>query len=242
MIRVLRIIAAAIVAGVGFFTLYETIEAPGTQVFGRTIVHGSGHVVALTFDDGPNSRTTPALLDVLEHDNVRATFFVVGRAVLRYPGIARRMLRDGDEIGNHTQTHAHLNFLLTQRALDGEIDAAQAAIMTATGQRARYLRPPFGARDFAALDAARRRGLGVVMWSAMLGDEPPATGSTELAARLLSQVHDGAIIVMHDGDQGRAGAGGRSYEWAAAKILIARLKAQGYRFITISELDCPAHA
>jgi peptidoglycan/xylan/chitin deacetylase (PgdA/CDA1 family) len=223
-------------AGAGFFILYETIEAPGTQLFGRTIVHGSGHVVALTFDDGPNASTTPGLLSVLERDGVRATFFVVGRAVLRHPEILRRMVHDGDEIGNHTESHAHLNFLLSQRAIGGEIDGAQAAIIAATGRPARYLRPPFGARDFAAVDAARR-GLEVVMWTAMLGDEPATEDSAQLARRLMSQVHDGAIIVMHDGDQGRADTGGRSYECAAARIVIARLKAQGYRFLTISQLE-----
>ncbi len=242
MIRALRFSIAAIVAGLGFFTLYEVIEAPATQVFGRTLVHGSGHVVALTFDDGPNVRTTPQLLDTLERSGIRATFFVVGRAVLRHPEIVRRMVRDGDEIGNHTQTHAHLNFLLSQAAIAGEIDAAQSAIAAVTGTAPRYLRPPFGARDYAAMDAARRRGLRVVMWTAMLGDEPAAAGSEELARALLEHVRDGAIIVMHDGDQGRPDGGGRMYESAAASIVIARLRAQGYRFVTISELDRAVHA
>jgi peptidoglycan-N-acetylglucosamine deacetylase len=241
-IRALRVFTAFILAAAGFFALYETIEQPATQLFGRTIVHGSGHVVALTFDDGPNGGTTAELLDVLEHDHVRATFFVVGRAVLRYPDIVRRMLRDGDEIGNHSQTHVHLNFLLTQEAIGHEIDAAQSAIAAITGRPPRYLRPPFGARDYAAIDAARRRGLQVVMWTAMLGDEPLTASDGELARQLVSQVHDGAIIVMHDGDQGRAGSGGRSYECAAANLVIARLKAAGYRFVTISQLDGRTHA
>jgi peptidoglycan/xylan/chitin deacetylase (PgdA/CDA1 family) len=235
--RALRYLVAAVLAGLGFFTLYEQIEKPETQLFGHTLVAGSGHVVALTFDDGPNSETTPRLLDVLEHDRVRATFFVVGRAVLRHPEIVRRMLHDGDEVGNHTQTHAHLNFLFTQQALGKEIDAAQAAIAEASGKPARYLRPPFGARDFAAIDAAHRRGLRVVMWTAMLGDEPAGAGSAELARRLLRQVRDGAIIVMHDGDQGRPGRGGRSYECRAVETVIAQLRAQGYRFVTISQLE-----
>jgi peptidoglycan/xylan/chitin deacetylase (PgdA/CDA1 family) len=241
-IRTLRFVVAIIVAGAGFFALYETIEAPATQVFGPTLVHGAGHVVALTFDDGPNRRTTPQLLDVLEREHVRATFFVVGRAVLRDPAILRRMARDGDEIGNHTQTHAHLNFLLTQQAIGREIDAAQAAIAAATGRAPRYLRPPFGARDYAAIDAAHRRGLRVVMWTAMLGDEPATADGAGLAAQLVHQVHDGAIVVMHDGDQGRSGSGGRMYECAAARLVIARLKAQGYRFVTISQLDAALHA
>lgn len=242
MIRILRGIAALTLAGVGFFMLYESIETPSTQFFGRTIVHGAGHVVALTFDDGPNARTTPKVLDLLERDHVHATFFVVGRAVDGQAATLRRMIRDGDEIGNHTETHAHLNFLLSGRSIGREIDAAQAAIVAATGRPARYLRPPFGARDFAAIDAARRRGLQVVMWTAMLGDEPGAATTSELAHGLLDQVHDGAIIVMHDGDQGRRGSGGRTYESRAVALVIGRLKAQGYRFVTISQLQDRAHA
>lgn len=242
MIRVLRGIAALTFAATGFFALYEAIEAPSTQLFGRTLVHGAGHTVALTFDDGPNARTTPLILDVLERDHIHATFFVVGRAVGNQRNLLHRMLRDGDEIGNHTETHAHLNFLLSGRAIGREIDTAQAAILRATGRPARYLRPPFGALDYAAIDAARRRGLGVVMWTAMLGDEPATTSREHLARALLSQVHDGAIIVMHDGDQGRAGSGGRTYESAAVGLVIARLKAQGYRFVTISQMDALSHA
>jgi peptidoglycan/xylan/chitin deacetylase (PgdA/CDA1 family) len=238
----LRSITALTFALVGFFALYEVIEEPSTQLFGRTIVHGAGHVVALTFDDGPSAGTTPHILDVLERDHIHATFFVVGRAVRKHPNLLHRMVRDGDEIGNHTQTHVHLNFLLSGSAIGREIDAAQAAIFAATGRPARYLRPPFGARDYAAIDAARRRGLEVVMWTAMLGNEPSTASSDQLAHGLLSQVHDGAIIVMHDGDQGRGGGGGRTYECGAVSLVIARLKAQGYRFVTISQLELRSHA
>jgi peptidoglycan/xylan/chitin deacetylase (PgdA/CDA1 family) len=235
--RVVRALAALVVASLGIFVLYETIEAPATQYFGPTLVHGRGHVVALTFDDGPNARTTPAILALLERNHIRATFFVVGRAVARNPELARRMVRDGDEIGNHTQTHAHLNFCLTQSSIDREIEGAQAAVVAATGQRPRYLRPPFGARDFAAIDAARRHGLRVVMWTAMLGDEAARTTPAALADELLAQVHDGAIIIMHDGDQGRPGRGGRTYESGAVGIVIARLRADGYRFLTVSQME-----
>jgi peptidoglycan/xylan/chitin deacetylase (PgdA/CDA1 family) len=234
--RALRALAAVLIASVGLFQLYEAIEAPASQVFGPTIVHGRGHAVALTFDDGPNIRTTPRVLTLLERNHIRATFFVVGRAVDRNPELIHRMVRDGDEIGNHTQTHAHLNFLLTRRAIDREIDLAQTTIAKASGSSPRYLRPPFGARDFATIDAARRRGLQVVMWTAMLGDEPARSSPRELAEALLAQVHDGAIIIIHDGDQGRSGSGGRTYESAAVGIVIARLRADGYRFLTISQM------
>ena len=239
--RIGRAAVALMLLAVGFFGLYEWIEQPSSQVFGATLVQGSGHVVALTFDDGPNPVVTPHLLDVLEHEGVRATFFVVGRAAHAHPQLLRRMRHDGDEIGNHTETHAHLNALFTPGALAHQIDAAAAAIESATGERPKYLRPPFGARDRAAIDAAHARGYTVVMWSAMLGDlATPHPANVELASDLVAQVRDGAIVVLHDGDQGRDGLGGRTYEAALAPLVIDALKARGYRFVTISALH--AHA
>jgi peptidoglycan/xylan/chitin deacetylase (PgdA/CDA1 family) len=77
--RVLRLSAALLLLATGFFALYEVIEAPSTQVFGHTLVHGAGHEVALTFDDGPNALTTPAVLDALERDHVHAPSFAMHR-------------------------------------------------------------------------------------------------------------------------------------------------------------------
>jgi len=236
-IRALRVLVGLALAVAGMYVLYERIEAPQTQVLGPTLVHGRGHVVALTFDDGPNPFVTPGVLDTLERERIRATFFVVGRAARAHPALLVRMAADGDEIENHTDDHAHLNALLSQAAIDREIDDAAAAIVAATGKSPRFLRPPFGARDRAAIDAARARGYTVVTWSAMLGDAP--SGETDAAATvagLLPEIHDGAIIVLHDGDQGRDTRGGRTYEAQAAVTLIHALKTRGYRFLTIAEL------
>ncbi|MFN2460739.1 MAG: polysaccharide deacetylase family protein [Candidatus Velthaea sp.] len=228
-------IALAVCAG-GLFGLYEVVERPQSQALGPTLVRGHAHVVALTFDDGPNPYVTPGVLDLLERQRVRGTFFVVGRAARAHPDLLRRMAADGDEIGNHTDTHAHLNALLTRRAIDAELDGARAAIVSATGREPRYLRPPFGARNGPAIAEARRRGYTVVMWTAMLEDEPSSLPPPALAQRLLAKVRDGAIIVLHDGDRGRDTRGGRTYEARALAPVIAALKARGYRFVTISEL------
>ena len=228
---IVRSALAALALAAGLFGLYELIERPQTQVFGPTLTHGAGHVVALTFDDGPNAAVTPQLLALLESEHVHATFFVVGRAVRAHPDLVRRMLSDGDEVGNHTETHAHLNALFAPGGLDREIDDADAAIVHSTGLHPRYLRPPFGARNFSALEAARKRGYTVVMWTDMLGSRVP-----DGAQRLLGQIGDGAIVVLHDGDQGRDGAGGRTYEAGYTRELIATLRARGYRFVTISQL------
>jgi peptidoglycan/xylan/chitin deacetylase (PgdA/CDA1 family) len=236
MIRLVRIVAALIFAGFGLFTLYEYLENPATAFWGPVITHGSGHRVALTFDDGPNPITTPLLLSVLEQTHTPATFFVVGRAAVAHPDLLARMHADGDEVENHTATHPHLNVLL-RGAIDRELTQTQAAIVAATGIPPSYVRPPFGARNFVAIDEARRRGYRVVLWSAMLGDQPAMRPSdNDLVSQLMAQVHDGAIIVLHDGDQGRDGLGGRTYEAALAPAVIIALKAHGYQLVTLDAL------
>jgi peptidoglycan/xylan/chitin deacetylase (PgdA/CDA1 family) len=232
----LRAAAAATLLGAGSFGWYELVESPRSNAFEPVITHGSGHVVALTFDDGPTRGVTDGVLDVLEREHVRATFFVVGQAARRDPDLLRRMAADGDEIENHSDSHAHLNALLTRAALDAEIAGADAAIVAATGRRTRFLRPPFGARNAAVLDAARRRGLRVVLWSAMLDETSATADPGALAERLLRQVADGAIVVLHDGHRGRADLAERAYEAGLAPRIISGLKARGYGFVTVAQL------
>jgi peptidoglycan/xylan/chitin deacetylase (PgdA/CDA1 family) len=231
----LRALAAAALLGVGFFALYELVESPRSDAFAPVVTHGAGRAVALTFDDGPTRGVTDRVLEVLEREHVPATFFVVGRAARREPALLRRMASDGDEIENHSDTHAHLN-VLSEAALDAQIARTQDAIAAATGRRARWLRPPFGARNGAVLDAARRNGLRVVLWSAMLDETSPHADSDALTARLLRGVGDGAIVVLHDGDQGRDDGGERAYEARLTPRVIAALRARGYRFVTLDGL------
>jgi peptidoglycan/xylan/chitin deacetylase (PgdA/CDA1 family) len=146
------------------------------------------------------------------------------------------MRADGDEIENHSDSHAHLNTIVSARALDAELSNADDAIAAATGRHTHWLRPPFGARNAAVLDAARRHGLRVALWSAMLDETSPGAAPDVLARKLLAQVGDGAIVVLHDGDQGRGDAGARAYEAALTPRVIAALRARGYRFVTLDQL------
>ena len=234
---VLRIIASVALLAAGFFGLYELVESPRSDAFEPVVTHGSGRVVALTFDDGPTRGVTDRVLDVLAREHVRATFFVVGRAARREPALLRRMAAAGNEIENHSDTHAHLNALLSPGALDAEIVNADDAVAAATGRGTTWLRPPFGARNAAVLDAARRHGKRVVLWTAMLDETSPNVPPEELARRLLRQVGDGAIVVLHDGDQGRAEAAGRAYEAELTPLIVAALRARGFTFVTLAELD-----
>ncbi len=230
-------LALALLAG-GFFALYEAVEAPRSEAFAPVVSRGAGHAVALTFDDGPTAGITDPLLSALERERVPATFFVVGRAARREPGLLRRMRADGDEIENHSDTHPHLNALLTRAALDAQIARADAAVYAATGAHTRFLRPPFGARDAAVIDAARRRGLRVVTWTAMLDESTPLRAKPRAwyVDALARQVGDGAIVVLHDGDQGRGDDGERAREAELAPALIAALRARGYRFVRLDAL------
>ena len=231
-----RLLGALVLLVAGFYGLYELVESPRSAAFAPVVTHGSGRVVALTFDDGPTRGITDRLLDVLDREHVHGTFFVVGSAARREPALLRRMAAGGHEIEDHSDTHPHLNALLSSAALDAEITAADDAIAAATGRRARWLRPPYGARNAAVLAAAKRHGMRVVLWSAMLDETSPQVPPDVLVERLLRDVGDGAIVVLHDGDRGRAEPGGRGYEAALATRVIAALRARGYGFVTVQQL------
>jgi peptidoglycan/xylan/chitin deacetylase (PgdA/CDA1 family) len=240
-VTALRAAAALALLSGGFFALYEAVEAPRSDAFAPVVTHGTGDAIALTFDDGPTAGITDRLLRVLERERVPATFFVVGRAARREPALLRRMRADGDEIENHSDTHPHLNALLTRAALDAQIARADDAVYAATGRHTRFLRPPFGARDAAVIDAASRHGMRVVTWTAMLGDTPlGARPRAWYVADLVRHVGAGAIVVLHDGDQGRGDGGERAREADLAPGVIAALRARGYRFVRLDALPLPA--
>ncbi|MDQ2991758.1 MAG: polysaccharide deacetylase family protein, partial [Candidatus Eremiobacteraeota bacterium] len=186
---------------------------------------------------------TDRILDVLAQERVRATFFLVGRAVAAYPQVARREVRDGDAIGNHTWEHEHL-IVLTRAQVRASLQKTDDAIFHATGKRTHLMRPPFGSRDWIVLDVAAKMGYSTVMWSVpLVGDweYPPAD---VIAQRVISNVRDGSIVVLHDGNRGllcesarlAAHVCDRSSDIGATRIIVRTLKARGYRFVTVPEL------
>ena len=224
---------------------YEASESPANQLFGHTLVSGPSDqkVVALTFDDGPNPPYTSKILGVLEREQVHATFFLVGRAVAAYPAVVRREVRDGDAVGNHTWAHRHL-IVMNASAIRDTLARTDAAIYAAAHVHTRIMRPPFGARDWLVLDEVRRLGYTPVMWSVPLPrdweDPPPET----IARRVLRDVTDGSIIVLHDGNRGILCARhhlsphvcDRTNDIAATQIIVTTLKREGYRFVTVPQL------
>lgn len=242
------VLAGAVLCGalaVLGFEMYKTAESPANQLFGKTLVSGprNEHVVALTYDDGPNPPYTDEILDVLRAERVHATFFVVGRAVQAYPGVARSEVEAGNAIGNHTWSHGHL-LLYDGSDLRRTLERTDAAIFAATGVHTRIMRPPYGARDWLVLDEVRRLGYTPVMWSVPLARDWEYPPAHVIAARVLRYVGDGSIIDLHDGNQGIVCARmkasrrvcDRSSDVEATRLIIDALKKQGYRFVTIPEL------
>jgi peptidoglycan/xylan/chitin deacetylase (PgdA/CDA1 family) len=224
---------------------YKVAESPSSQLFGKTLVSGpkDARVVALTYDDGPNPPYTDEILAVLRAERVRATFFVVGRAVAAYPGVVRREVADGNAIGNHTWNHAHL-LLYDGSNLRRNLERTDQAIFAATKIHVRIMRPPFGARDWLVLDEVRKLGYTPVMWSVPLANDWEYPPAKVIAARVLRYAGDGAIIDLHDGNQGivcarvhvPARVCDRSADVEATRLIVETLKREGYRFVTIPEL------
>ncbi len=184
--------------------------------------------IALTFDDGPWP-DTPQFLAVLERDHVHATFFQIGEQISTYGrSVDRRMLRDGDMIGDHTWNHADVAGGGSFAA--GEISRAAAAIRQATGGFTPCLfRAPGGAVSGALVSEARAMGFTTIQWDVDPRDwSLPGTGA--IYSTVTANAHPGAIVIQHDG------GGNRSETLAALPHEIDTLRHEGYRFVTVTQL------
>jgi cellulose synthase/poly-beta-1,6-N-acetylglucosamine synthase-like glycosyltransferase/peptidoglycan/xylan/chitin deacetylase (PgdA/CDA1 family) len=190
--------------------------------------------VALTFDDGPDRRWTPAILRVLERHRVPATFFVVGSRVLKNPRLVRAELRAGHEVGSHTFSHARMGQLAVwQEQL--QLTLTEKAIAGATGKATALYRPPYSSAPVdltgAELSSARRAGRSgylVVMGDTFARDWLPGSVD-QLVTNALPPPGQGAVIMFHDG------GGNRARSVAAVDRLIVVLQQRGYRFTTVSD-------
>ena len=208
------------------------IVAPGSQWLGRTLVSGDSQTpaVCLTFDDGPGE-STPLILDTLKRLGVRATFFLVGENVERYPHLARRIAEEGHEIGNHSFSHPYFCWKMPGRIL-WEIRRAQEVIQAVTGRRPTLFRPPYGVRWVGLASILKRMSLTAVMWSVSSVDwRFPAP---RIVQRVIGRTRAGSIILLHDGVPIKEGGDRRATAEALEEII--QTLAKRYRFVTASEM------
>lgn len=226
---------AFLLTGVTAASMAWAVRGRSSRMFGPSIWRGrpGRKAVALTFDDGP-SPATPSILDILARYGVAATFFQCGENVLRAPELSRAVSSAGHEIGNHS--HTHPNFALKRPPyIVGEFTQAQSAIAAATSRMPVLMRPPFGVRWFGFREMQARLNLMCVMWS-VIGLDWKLTARA-IAERVLTRVHDGSIVCLHDGRGTLKDPDARSTVEAVRRIVPSLIE-KGYHFETVSQLVC----
>lgn len=197
--------------------------------------------LALTFDDGPDAEWTPKILNVLEQTHTPATFFVIGENALEHPGLLERIVADGDEIGNHTYDHPNLA-TWSEEPTRLQLNATQRLVQAYTGRSTRLFRAPY----FGDAEPTTADELGPALTAQKLGytvvglhvdpNDWQRPGADAIVQQVIDQVHaadserSANIVLLHDG------GGERSQTVSALPRIIAQLRAEGYRFVPVSQL------
>ncbi|HEU5368733.1 MAG TPA: polysaccharide deacetylase family protein [Ktedonobacterales bacterium] len=192
--------------------------------------HGNVNLreIALTFDDGPAQDYTEAVLGVLRHYHIPATFFMLGIWVQRYPDLARAVVADGDAIGDHTWNHLDLT-QQTASQVRQQLTNTRSIIQKVTGVTSYLFRPPYEAFNRQVLDIAHALTFSTILWNVDPRDwARPGVGA--IVNNILTNTHNGSIILMHDG------GGDRSQTVAALSTIIGRLQKRGFTFVTIPQM------
>jgi peptidoglycan-N-acetylglucosamine deacetylase len=214
--------------GVAAVGLREVVNSSTFQLFGDYVarVDTQERVVALTFDDGPNPTHTPRVLAALDQHQVKATFFMMGRNVERYPEVAREVMRRGHEIGNHSYSHPKL-VLMSPRRVREEIERTDKLLRDVGVSGEIHFRPPHASKFIVLPYVLMQMGK-----LSVLGDVDPEEWKQHSAAvmteSILRQVRPGSVIGLHD-------PMGVETLRTLQNILPA-LTARGYRFETVSAL------
>ena len=198
------------------------LDADGVQ---RRLSAAAGPSVALTFDDGPDPRWTPTVLDLLGRHRIRATFCLVGRHAAEHPELVRRIAAEGHALCNHSWSHDEKMRLRSAARVRAELERTTSAITAAAGRPPRYYRAPGGNWAASAVAEADRQHLRLLGWSVDPYDwrRPP---TAEIVRRVLAGAAPGAIVLMHDG------YGARGNTVAALRTLLTALAGRHLRFST----------
>ena len=199
--------------------------APEAQIT-FSAVHVDGSYIALTFDDGPSAKLTPKLLDLLAAHHIKATFFVIGENVSEHPEIVARAAREGHQIGNHSWSHPNLG-KMSDDGVRRQLQRTEDAIKSAIAARPTLLRPPYG-----SITARQKRwihadfGYKIILWDVdPLDWKRP--GPAVVRNRIVKQTRPGSIVLAHDIHPGTIDA---------MPATIEQLEANGFKFVTVSEL------
>ncbi|MFN2225028.1 MAG: polysaccharide deacetylase family protein [Anaerolineae bacterium] len=211
---------------------WRLMKTPRFQVMGRLVdrAETEERVVALTFDDGPTARYTDEILGMLEEEGVKATFFVIGTALERDLSVCQSIAARGHELGNHSYSHWRM-VLRPYGDIRDEIERTDAVIRRCGYEGEIHFRPPNGKKYLLLPLYLARTGRASIFWDvAPEGDREVAADDARIAAYVLERVRPGSIVLLHLMYDSRVESR------QALPAIIQGLKAEGYRFVTVSEL------
>ena len=185
-------------------------------------------VIALTFDDGPWPKYSHQILEILKKNDIKATFFWIGKNVKNFPEIAKETVAAGHAIANHTWSHSYR--MMNKTVSAREIDDTAAIIEETTGVKTALFRPPGGLLKNGPASYALSKNYAVLMWSADSTDYAKRISANTLIDKVLRNARPGGMVLMHDG------GGDRTKTVKALPQIIDALKKQGYKFVTVPEL------
>ncbi len=198
---------------------------------------GAARKVALTFDDGPDPRYTPQILDILQKVGVPATFFIIGVNGELHQNLLRREVAEGHEIGNHTFTHPDIS-IISQTQFELQLSATERLLAAVVGRQSLMFRPPFGTDSepettdqLHKIELASQQGY-LIVGMQIDPDDWQRPGVDEIVQRTVSMAErgEGNVILLHDS------GGDRSQTVEAVPLIIEELRSRGFQFVTVSEL------
>ena len=187
--------------------------------------------IAITIDDGPDPEVTPAVLDLLDAHQARATFFAIASVAVRHPALCHEIVRRGHSVQNHSDRHSRAFSLLGPRGLRREIESAQARLADLVGVAPRFFRAPAGLRNPLLAPVLERLGLELVSWTRR-GYDTVRTEPSTVLARLCDGLDAGDILLLHDGHAART-ATGQPVVLAVLPALLERTARAGLRPTTL---------
>jgi len=209
--------------------LFPVSKARTFQFYGELVdrVDTDSKVVALTFDDGPGERT-PEVVKTLDELGVRATFFVVGSELHARPEFGRQLVAAGHELGNHSYSHQRM-VLVSGDFVAQEVESTDREIRAAGYTGEIHFRPPNGKKLFSLPSYLADHGRKTIMWD-VEPDSADAPDAKTVAQRTADEVRPGSIVLLHIWPSVRQSS------WDAVPEIVRSLRAQGYTFVTVSDL------
>jgi peptidoglycan/xylan/chitin deacetylase (PgdA/CDA1 family) len=225
-------------AGAALWAMFARgVIHPRSSLFGPVLWHGRRDLsrLALTFDDGPHPDATPAILDTLAAERVRASFFVIGAHAERWPDLVRRMADEGHLVGNHSWDHHHWCALGRAAWWRGQIGRTQDLVESLTGDRPAYFRPPMGLKTPSLARALREARLRQVTFS-LRGFDGFRTTPGRVLERILPRARAGDIVALHDGRDPKYVDRPRTAARDALAALIRGLRERGLEPARLDEI------